>query len=104
MPWLLSLGDTRVRDRTLPPLDGWRVNGGNEGWVGYLPLSGARGGDRFALALISLALDEVDATEVLRRHPRFGASSCRWPPGRDYECRRVPVSADADRGEGDPQP
>jgi len=39
---------------------------------GYLPLSGARGGDRFALALISLALDEVDATEVLRRHPRFG--------------------------------
>jgi hypothetical protein len=30
-----------------------------------------RGGDRFALALISLALDEVDATEVLPWHRRF---------------------------------
>ena len=43
----------------------WQVNGGNDGWGGNGPLSGARVGDRFALALISLALDEVDATELL---------------------------------------
>jgi hypothetical protein len=45
-----------VGDRACQPVGGWRVNGGNEGWVGTRPLSGARGGDRFALALISLRL------------------------------------------------
>lgn len=35
-------------------------------WVGGNgPLSAARVGDRFALVLISLGLDEVDATELL---------------------------------------
>jgi hypothetical protein len=57
----------RVRDRS------WgrggstaAIRAGRDG-----PLSGVRGGDRFARALISLALDEVDATEVLPWHQRF---------------------------------
>ncbi len=70
-------------------LGGWRVNGGNEEQVGT---GGCRAGagDRFALALISLALDEVDATEMLRRHRRrfwgmlaaeqhINACACRKP-------------------------
>jgi hypothetical protein len=32
---------------------------------GHGPLRGSRAGDRFALTVISLALDEVDATAVL---------------------------------------
>jgi hypothetical protein len=44
------------------------VNGGIEGRAGMGRCRGARGGNRFALARISLALDEVDATEVLRCH------------------------------------
>jgi hypothetical protein len=43
----------------------WQVNGGNDGWEGNRAWSAARVGDRFALALISLALDEVEATELL---------------------------------------
>jgi hypothetical protein len=39
-----------------------QINGGNEGRARDWPLSGARARDRFALALISLTLDEVDAT------------------------------------------
>lgn len=35
-------------------------------------LQSSRAGDRFAFALISLALDEVDATEVPDRHVRPG--------------------------------
>jgi hypothetical protein len=34
------------------------VNDGNEGRGPVWPLSGARGGDRFGFALISLTLDE----------------------------------------------
>jgi hypothetical protein len=39
---------------------------------GALPLRDSRAGDRFALALISLALDEVDATQVPDRRVRPG--------------------------------
>jgi hypothetical protein len=47
------------------------------------PLLGARGGDRCALALISLALDEVDAMGVLRRRGASRASlrRCAARPG-----------------------
>jgi hypothetical protein len=50
------------------------------GWVGNGPLSGARAGDRFALALISLALDEVDAPERLAGRP------CPWGPVASQGC------------------
>jgi hypothetical protein len=46
-----------------------QVNDGNEGWGANRPLSGAPAGDRFALALISLALDQVDAAELLPWRP-----------------------------------
>jgi len=55
----------------------WHVNGGNEGWVGNAPPSGARAGDRFALALISLALDEVDATQLLGGVAALGSVASR---------------------------
>jgi hypothetical protein len=65
---------------------GWvgRVHGGNEGQVGTHHCR-ARGGDRFALALTSPALDEVDATDVLRRHRRSSAvSSIPADPGERF--------------------
>jgi len=66
----------------------------------------ARGGDRCALALISLALDEVDATNVLRRrhrHGRAGVSLFRPATGGSG---RVSTETPTPRpgGEGDRQP
>jgi hypothetical protein len=49
--------------------DGLWVNGGIEERIRAGPLLGARGGDRFALGLISLARDEGDATAGWRRPP-----------------------------------
>ena len=42
----------------------WRVNGSNEAQVGTDRVLSSRGGHRFAPALISLTLDQVDATEL----------------------------------------
>jgi hypothetical protein len=52
-----------------------QFNDGNEGRQGTGPLGGAHGRDRFALALISLTLDDVDATDVPR------CRICIAPPG-----------------------
>jgi len=62
-----------------------RVNGGNEEQAGTGPLAGARGGDRFASALISLALD-VRGHEILpvgghRKSPWAAANSPHGRPG-----------------------
>jgi hypothetical protein len=56
----------------------------------------AHGGDRFALALISLALDEVDATGVLRRHgPRRERRCVGSQVGHDCERWRLRGNATA---------
>jgi hypothetical protein len=63
--------------RALFVLAGGGTNGGQRRHRGADmtgPLLGARGGDRCALAVISLALDEVDAMRVLRRRGASGAS------------------------------
>jgi hypothetical protein len=70
------------RISTLPARRRWHGRGGlalarSGAWVcgerqqrvggGHRPLRGSRAGDRFALTLISPALDEVDATQVRDR-------------------------------------
>ena len=71
------------------------VNGGNEEQNGPGPLWGARGGDRCALALISLALDEVDATEVLRRHGESGEPSVVVDVLLSHHCERRRLGGNA---------
>jgi hypothetical protein len=59
------------------------INGGNDGRARDWPLSDARERDSFALAVISLTLDEIDATELLlrgrRRSSLRSARGPRWP-------------------------
>jgi hypothetical protein len=59
--WLLAAGT------------GGGVNGGIEKQAGAGPLLGVRGGDRCALTLISLALDEGDAMAYWSRPRRFAS-------------------------------
>jgi hypothetical protein len=49
---------------------------GNEGQVGTGRCRARTGGDRCALALISLALDEVDATGAVRGHRPIREDRC----------------------------
>ncbi len=83
----------RVRSRS-PGSGRVAVNGGNEEQVGTGPLLGARGGERFALALISLALDEVDAAvgAALASPVRDGCAA-----RSRCECRRFRGNAGANR-------
>jgi hypothetical protein len=70
-PTLVLPGGERARDRDCRRGDGWWVYGGMGEQIRAGPLLGARGGDRFALALISLALDEGDGTAVPGRGLRI---------------------------------
>jgi hypothetical protein len=54
---------------------------------GHGPLRGSRAGDRFALTLISLALDEVDATQVRDRR-RESERQTRAEPNQPGRARR----------------
>jgi hypothetical protein len=58
------------------------ANGSNEERAGLWPLQGSRVGDHSAPALISLALDEMDARQVLDGRARPG------PAGRARHRRR----------------
>ena len=67
--------------------------------MGDGPLLGERGGDRCALALISLALDEVDATGYWGGIADSGAPLRRCAARRRCACRRFRGNAGDDRDE-----
>ena len=53
------------------------TNGSNEGGCGVVRCWGSRGGDRFAFAMISLTLDEVDAAGESSNTPNASQSLTR---------------------------